>query len=309
MTLGLDPGDEVITTPFTFVASVEVLSLLGLKTVFVDVEPETFMIDIHKIEAAITSRTRVILPVHLFGQNADMEALLKIASEHNLVIVEDAAQSLGSDYIFSDGRRKKSGTIGVAGATSFFPSKIIGAFGDGGAVFCTNPEMSGTIRSIANHGRTENYRYETTGVNSRLDSIQAAILEVKLKYIDKYIRARQNAADFYDHELCNLPQLKIPARKKDSTHVFHQYTVRSDRRDALKNFLADKGIPSVIYYPMPLHLQNAYKYLGYGKGDFPVSEHLAETVLSLPIHTEMDQGQLDFITGSVKQFFTSKVNE
>jgi len=303
MALGLNPGDEVITTPFTFVASVEVLAFLKLKPVFVDVKPDTFDLDPAKIEQAITPKTKAILPVHLFGQNAEMEVILEIAKKNNLLVVEDAAQSLGTDYIFSDGRKQKSGTLGIAASTSFFPSKNLGAYGDGGAVFCNDADLAKTIRSIANHGRKEKYLYEKIGINSRLDSIQAAILEVKLRYLDNYIQLQQKAAAFYDDKLKDISGLSIPVRKKYSTHTFHQYTIRAEKRDQLKEFLHEKGIPTMVYYPKPLHLQRAYKYIGPKIGDCPVAEKLSETVLALPIHTELGEDQLSYITESVIKFF------
>ena len=303
MALDFQPGDEVITTPFTFIATVEVMALLGLKPVFADVDPDTFNMDVAQVEAAVTPRTRAVQPVHLFGQNADMESILAIAGKKNLVIVEDAAQSLGADYLLADGSEKKSGTLGLIGCTSFFPSKNLGAFGDGGALFTQDPELAFKIRSIANHGMKVRYHYERIGVNSRLDSIQAAILEVKLKYLDEYILARQKVAAWYDEHLAGIGDIKIPGRIPESTHSFHQYTIRTEKRDALQEYLKERGIPSMVYYPKSIHLQEAYHYLGYRKGDFPVSEKLTETVLSLPIHTEMDTQQLEYITDNIKLFF------
>lgn len=303
MALELQPGDEVITTPFTFVATAEVLALLGLKPVFVDVDPETYNIDVEKIEAAITSRTRAILPVHLFGQSVDMEQVMGIARKHDLYVVEDAAQSLGTDYRFGDGTSLKSGTIGHIGCTSFFPSKNLGAFGDGGALFSGNEELAARIRSIANHGMKVRYYYERIGVNSRLDSIQAAILDVKLKYLEKYILARQSAANWYDRHFAQLEGLVIPRRVAYSSHSYHQYTIRSSNRDDLQTFLKGRGIPSMIYYPSPIHLQEAYKYLGYKEGDFPLAEQLSREVLSLPMHTEMDEDQLQYITDAILEYF------
>lgn len=303
MAIGLKPDDEVITSPFTFVSTIEVLSLLGLKPVFVDVCPDTFNLDVAQIETLITSKTKAILPVHLFGQCANMEAILDLAQKHKLFVVEDACQALGTDYIFSDGRKQKAGTIGDIGCNSFFPSKNLGAFGDGGAIFTKDENIAGIIRSIANHGMKAKYEYERIGVNSRLDSIQAAILEVKLKYLDKHIEARQNAARFYDEHLQNLSGIKTPAKCEYSTHTFHQYTIQVDERDALKKYLESKGIPSMVYYPKPLHVQEAYKRLGYAKGDFPVSEKLANYVLSLPMHTELDEEQLEYIVKSIKDFY------
>lgn len=303
MALNLQPGDEVITTPFTFVATVEVLALLGLKPVFADICADTFNIDTSKIEAAITPRTRCILPVHLYGQNADMEAMLDIARKHNLVIVEDGAQSIGTDHFFSNGEIKKSGTIGMIGCTSFFPSKTLGAYGDGGAVFTSDPELNTKIRSIANHGMRVRYHYERIGVNSRLDSLQAAILDVKLKYLGQFIAARQQAAGWYDDHLAGAGDIVLPARVPYSTHTFHQYTIQTEYRDKLKDFLKNKGIPTMVYYPKAIHLQEAYRFLGYREGDFPVSEHLSKTVLSLPMHTELDENQLNYITGILRNFF------
>lgn len=303
MALDLHPGDEVITTPFTFVATAEAAALLGLKPVFVDVCPDTFNMDVSQVEAAVSSKARVILPVHLFGQCANMEAIMSIAEKHNLFVVEDACQALGTDYIFSDGRKQKAGTIGHIGCNSFFPSKNLGAFGDGGAVFTKDKELAGVIRSIANHGMKAKYQYERIGVNSRLDSLQAAILEVKLKYFDKHIAARQKAAAYYDKHLSGIDGLKIPGRVAYSTHTFHQYTLRVEKRDELQSFLKAKGIPSMVYYPNVLHLQKAYEHLGYKQGDFPVSEELANTVLSLPMHAELDEEQLEYIVKNLKDFF------
>lgn len=306
MALRLNPGDEVITTPFTFVSTVEVLAFLGLKPVFVDVDAGTFNLDAEKVADAISSKTRAILPVHLFGQNAEMEIILQIAEKNGLLVIEDAAQSFGSDYYFNDGSWGKSGTIGLAGITSFFPSKTLGAMGDGGAVFCQDPDLAKTIRSMANHGRNSDYQYDQIGINSRLDSIQAAILEVKFKFLDQFIQARQNAASYYDEKFADLPDLKIPGRANYSTHIFHQYTIQTSRRDELKKYLAVKEIPSMVYYPKPLHLQEAFRFLNYNDGDFPVSERLSETVLSLPMHTELDEKQLKYITTSVIEFFEKR---
>jgi dTDP-4-amino-4,6-dideoxygalactose transaminase len=303
MALGLQPGDEVITTPFTFIATVEVLALLGLKPVFADVNPGTFNLDEREVEKVITSKTKAILPVHLFGQCAHLEPMLKLAQKHNLFLVEDACQALGTDYIFSNGTRKKAGTIGHIGCNSFFPSKNLGAFGDGGAVFTNNEKLATAIRSIANHGMKAKYQYERIGVNSRLDSIQAAVLGVKLKYFDKHIKARQKAAAWYDEHLKGIEEIRLPERVNYSTHTFHQYTIQTSRRNELRQFLKQKGIPSMVYYPGVIHFQEAYQYLGYKKGDFPVSETLAETVLSLPMHTELKEEQLEYITSSIKEFF------
>nr|WP_319998283.1 DegT/DnrJ/EryC1/StrS family aminotransferase [uncultured Draconibacterium sp.] len=302
MALDLKPGDEVITTPFSFVSTVEVLMLMGLKPVFVDVCSGTFNIDEAQIENAITSRTKAILPVHLFGQCGNMEAILDLAGKHELFVVEDACQALGTDYLFSDGTKKKSGTIGHIGCNSFFPSKNLGAFGDGGAVYAEDKNLADTIRSIANHGMKAKYEYERIGINSRLDSIQAAILEVKLKYIDKHIKARQTTARFYDEHLKDLSGVKIPLRAEFSIHTFHQYTIQAEGRDELKMYLDEKGIPSMVYYPKALHLQDAYKSLGYQLGDFPIAERLTHNVLSLPMHTELDTEQMEYIVEVIKNF-------
>lgn len=303
MALGLQPGDEVICTPFTFVATVETAVLMGLKPVFVDVCPHTFNMDVEQLESLITSKTKVLLPVHLFGQCANLEAIQRLCTKHNLYLIEDACQALGTDYIFTNGNRQKAGTIGDIGCNSFFPSKNLGAFGDGGAVFSGDEELAVRIRSIANHGMKAKYQYERIGVNSRLDSMQAAILEVKLKYFDKHIKARQDAAAYYDEHLAGIDGIEIPQRVDYSTHTFHQYTLKTEKRDELQAFLKTKGIPSMVYYPKVFHLQEAYKFLGYKKGDFPVSEKLVETVLSLPMHTELDEEQLGYIVGAVKEFF------
>ncbi|MEZ5104221.1 MAG: DegT/DnrJ/EryC1/StrS family aminotransferase [Draconibacterium sp.] len=304
MALNLKPGDEVITTPFSFIATVEVLCLLGLKPVFVDVCPNKFNIDSSKIEKAISEKTKAILPVHLFGQCADLETMQTLSSKYNLFLIEDACQAFGTDFIFKDGSRKKAGTIGDIGCNSFFPSKSLGAFGDGGAIYTRNEKLAEIIRSIANHGMKEKYQYERIGVNSRLDSIQAAILEVKLKYFDKHIKARQEAAAFYDSHLAEVEELQVPVRSGYSTHTFHQYTIKTNQRNELQNFLRSKGIPSMVYYPKPIHLQEGYQFLGYKKGDFPNAEILSETVLSLPMHTELKEDQLKYIVTSVKEFFS-----
>ena len=304
MALNLQPGDEIITTPFTFIATVETAVLMGLKPVFVDVFPNKFNIDSSKIEQAISTKTKAILPVHLFGQCADLETILNIAEKHNSFIIEDACQSLGTDYIFNDGTVKKAGTIGEIGCNSFFPSKNLGAFGDGGAIYSGDKKLAEVIRSIANHGMKQKYQYERIGVNSRLDSIQAAILGVKLKYFNQHIKARQKAAQYYDKKLAGIEEIKIPARANYSTHTFHQYTIKTEKRNELQKFLGEKGIPSMVYYPEPIHLQEAYQFLGYKKGDFPIAEKLSETVLSLPMHTELTEEQLKYIVESIKEFFS-----
>ena len=306
MALGLQPGDEVITVPFTFVSTAEVLQLLGLKPVFVDVDSSSFTIDVSQVEKRINSRTKAILPVHLFGQSAQMEGILSVAKKYNLFVVEDACQALGTNYVFQDGTKQKAGTIGHIGCNSFFPSKNLGAFGDGGAVFTKDEGLSGIIRSIANHGMKAKYQYERIGVNSRLDSLQAALLEVKLKYLDKHIAVRQNVAAYYDEHLEGIGDLRIPVRLSFSTHTFHQYTIQTEKRNELQEFLRSREIPSMVYYPKPLHLQEAYQHLGYKAGDFPVSEKLAKTVLSLPMHTELKEDQLEYIVKSIKEFYYKK---
>jgi UDP-2-acetamido-2-deoxy-ribo-hexuluronate aminotransferase len=303
--LGLKPGDEVITTNFTFIATVEVVALLGLKPVIVDPDPGSFNISVESIRKAITSKTKAIVPVHLFGQCADMEGIMELAKKHNLFVVEDAAQATGADYIFKNGTVKKAGTIGHIGTTSFFPSKNLGCYGDGGALYTNDESWAKKLRSIANHGMKIRYHYDDIGVNSRLDTLQAAILRVKLKYLNEFNEARRAAADYYDKAFANCNSISVPERVKYSSHIFHQYTikVRDGKRDALKNFLETKNIPSMVYYPGPLHLQNAYSFLGYTEKDFPVTTTLCKEVLSLPMHTEMDNEQLDYITHSILEFF------
>ncbi len=307
MALDLQPGDEVITTAFTFVATVEAISILRLKPVLVDANPETFNIDINQIERAISQKTKAIIPVHLFGQCANMEEIMDIAARHNLYVIEDAAQALGSQYMFSNGLTKKAGVIGHIGCTSFFPSKNLGCFGDGGAVFTNNHELAQKIRCIANHGSKIKYFHETVGINSRLDTIQAAILNVKLKYLDQYNTARGKVADFYDSAFSNIPQLTIPRRRNYSTHIFHQYTLRLNgiNRSEFIKYLSEKNIPTMIYYPVPMHLLTAYSSLGYKKGDFPIAEKLSEDVVSLPIHTEITGSSLELIASSVVQFLSN----
>lgn len=305
MALGLQPGDEVITASFTYVATAEVIALLRLTPVLVDVDPNTFQIDPEKVKKAITPKTKAIVPVHLFGQCSDMEAIMKIAKEHNLFVVEDNAQAIGAEYIYSDGNRKKAGTIGTIGCTSFFPSKNLGCFGDGGAIFTNDDDLAGKLRMIANHGQSVQYVHDSIGVNSRLDSIQAAILRIKLRSLDNYCKARNKAADYYDKAFSSNSKITMPARAKNSTHVFHQYTLLladGVDRNALREFLAAKGIPAMIYYPIALHMQKAYTDPRYKEGDFPVTENLCKRVISLPMHTELDEEQLKFITDAVNEF-------
>ena len=305
MALGFKPGDEVIVPGFTYIAAVEAIALLGLRPVFVDVNPDTFQIDVSQIEEKITKKTACLAPVHLFGQCADMEAVVQIAEKYGLKILEDAAQSIGAEYTFDDGRKAQSGTIGDIGVTSFFPSKNLGCFGDGGAMFTNNSELAERMRMIASHGQKRKYIHDAIGVNSRLDTLQAALLRVKLRYLDGYIEARNKVATSYDVAFQNLPHLQMPQRVNQSTHVFHQYTLklRGIDRISFSKFLAEKGVPTMVYYPMPVHLQEAYKVFGYSKGDFPVSEALSSQVISLPMHTEMDEEQQAYIIRSIKSFF------
>lgn len=311
MALDLQPGDEVITPNFTFIATVEVIALLGFKPVIVDVDPDTFTIDIAAIRAAITPKTRVIAPVHLFGQCANMEDILAIAKEHNLYVLEDTAQAISSDYRMSDGTRHMAGTMGHFGATSFFPSKNLGCYGDGGALYTNDDVLAEKARQIANHGMKVRYYHELVGINSRLDSIQAAILRIKLRHLDAYCAARTAAADYYDRAFAQLPEVVTPKRDASTTHTFHQYTLKvvGVDRNALQKHLADLGIPAMIYYPVPLHLQEAFEYLGYKPGDFPVTEKLCQQVISLPMHTELNEEQLQRITGAVIDFVHNAKNK
>ena len=305
MALGLKPGDEVITTNFTFIATVEVIELLGLKTVLVEPDPGTFNISVEAIRKAITPNTKAIVPVHLFGQCADMEPILELAHSHGIHIIEDVAQATGAEYRFSDGTVKKAGTMGTIGCTSFFPSKNLGCYGDGGALFTDDDGLAAMIRSITNHGMKVRYYHDTIGVNSRLDTIQAAILRVKLRHLDEFNEARLKAAEHYDRELGGLPGITVPQRSAFSSHIFHQYTLRIDggRRNSLRECLENEGIPSMVYYPVPLHMQKAYLHLGYSADDFPVTTRLSGEVLSLPMHTELNDEQLSYITGCIRSKF------
>lgn len=306
MALNLQPGDEVIVPTFTYVATAEVIGLLGLVPVMVDVDPDTFNTTAALIEPVITDKTKAIVPVHLFGQSADMEAILALAAKHNLYVVEDNAQAIGADYTFSDGRVQKTGTLGHIGCTSFYPSKNLGAYGDGGAIFTNDEALGKRLQMVANHGQNKRYYHECIGVNSRLDSIQAAVLDIKLAKLDDYAKARQAVANYYDQAFANIDGIKIPARSPHSTHVFHQYTLQisADKRDALKAHLQEHGIPSMIYYPVPLDEQNAFKdIVKTNNQTFPTTQQLCKTVLSLPIHTEMDAQQLNHISTTVRSFF------
>ena len=304
MALGCKPGDEVIVPVHTYVATAEVIALLGLTPIFTEVNEKTFNIDVSQIESKITSRTFAIVPVHLYGQCAEIEPLMKIAQKHNLHIIEDAAQALGAEYTFSDGRKMKAGTMGTVGCTSFFPSKNLGCFGDGGAIFTQDSSLAEKIKMISNHGQRIKYHHDIIGVNSRLDTLQAGILNVKLKYLDDYKSRRNEVASFYDRELSSLPFLELPFRSANTTHVFHQYTVKTKGidRDQFKAYLESKGIPTMIYYPVPLHLQKAYSKPEYPAGSFKITEQLSKTVISLPIHTEMKLDQLSYICDTIKSF-------
>ncbi|MCB9251949.1 MAG: DegT/DnrJ/EryC1/StrS family aminotransferase [Flavobacteriales bacterium] len=304
MALDLKPGDEVITATFTYAATAEVIALMGLTPVLVEVNPNTFCIDPDAFEKAITPKTKAVVPVHLFGQCADMERILPVAEKHGLYVIEDLAQAIGSVYTFNNGTKKQAGTMGHIGTTSFFPSKNLGCYGDGGALFAQDPLIAEKIKMIANHGQKVQYYHDIIGVNSRLDTLQAAILNIKLKYLDQYCKARQDVADYYDKALAGHPNFKIPSRDLKSTHVFHQYTLQlcGLDRNALKTHLAKLGIPSMVYYPLPLHYQKAFESDRFPKGSFPISESLCETVLSLPISTEMDKEQLSFIVEALLKY-------
>ena len=303
MALNLEEGDEIITADFTFVATVEVVHLLKLKSVLVDVDYNTFTIDIARLKAAITPKTKVIIPVHIFGQCANMEEILKIAKEHHLHVIEDSAQAIGSDIIFADGSTKKSGTMGIIGTTSFFPSKNLGCYGDGGAIFTNDDELAHKMRGIVNHGMYERYYHDEVGVNSRLDSLQATILRKKLPLLDGYNDARRKAADYYDEAFAGNPKILTPERAPYSTHVFHQYTLRilNGKRNYLQKFLTEKEVPAMIYYPVALRKQKAYFQESDPK-DFVNTDQLLEQVISLPMHTELDEEQLKYITDAVLEF-------
>lgn len=302
MALDLKPGDEVIAPSFTFVSTAEVVSMLGLNLVLVDVDPDTYCISVSEIENAITPNTKVIIPVHLFGQNADMQNIMQIAKEHNLYVVEDACQSVGAYYTFPNGNKVHSGCIGDIGCTSFFPSKNLGCYGDGGAIFTNNDEFALKMQSIANHGMQVRYQYERVGVNSRLDTLQAAVLDVKLSRFDSYLAARLVASDYYREHLKTVEWLRLPVVGENTTHSYHQFTLVVDKysRDDLQLYLRENGVPTMVYYPKPLHLQEAYRTDPVKV--LPVSEFLAEKVLSLPMHTELDKEQLDYIIEKIKSF-------
>ncbi|HRO42283.1 MAG TPA: DegT/DnrJ/EryC1/StrS family aminotransferase [Flavipsychrobacter sp.] len=298
MALGLEPGDEVITPSFTYIATVEVVALLRLKPVFVDVDADTYTMNLQSLKNAITPKTKAIIPVHLYGQSADLEPILALANEHNIPVIEDNAQAIGGDYTFSDGKKAKTGTMGTIGTTSFFPSKNLGCYGDGGAIFTNDAALAEKMKMIANHGQKVRYYHEMVGCNSRLDTIQAAILRIKLRHLDEYCDARRAVADYYDHAFANHPNIKTPYRAPYSKHVFHQYTMQLQGVDRNKviQYLADKGIPSMLYYPVPSHKQNMFKSLGGNDFQLPITDMLQERVLSLPIHTELTEEELKFIS-------------
>jgi UDP-2-acetamido-2-deoxy-ribo-hexuluronate aminotransferase len=305
MAMNLQPGDEVIVPVWTYVATAEVIALLKLKPVFAEVDPHTFCIDVAQLEKKISPKTKAIVPVHLYGQCADMEPIMKVAAKHNLYVIEDTAQAIGAVYTFSDGTKKQAGTIGHVGTTSFFPSKNLGCYGDGGAIYAQDEELAKKMKMIAHHGERIKYYHDVIGCNSRLDTMQAVVLKIKLKHLKDYEKNRNAVASFYDKAFEGHPNISTPFRSSNSTHVFHQYTLKLTNadRDALKEFLASKNIPSMIYYPVPLHHQLAYKDNLQPGDSFEISESLAKSVISLPIHTEMDEEQLNYITETVKSFF------
>lgn len=305
MGLGFQPGQEVIVPAFTYVATAEVIALLGLKPVFIDVIADTYELDVTQLESKLTTQTVGIVPVHLYGQCSNMEEILAFAKKHKLKVIEDTAQAIGAEYTFSDGRTMQAGTMGDVGTTSFFPSKNLGCYGDGGAMFTNDEGLAETLRMIANHGQKKKYHHHIVGVNSRLDTLQAAILNVKLKHLDRYSASRNEVATRYDEAFAGHENIKTPVRVPNSTHAFHQYTVQIEgvSRDELKSYLAEKGVPSMVYYPVPLHQQEAYMNMGFMKGDFPVAESLCQKVLSLPIHTEMKVEEQEYIIETIKGFF------
>jgi UDP-2-acetamido-2-deoxy-ribo-hexuluronate aminotransferase len=304
MALGLQPGDEVITPSFTYVATTEVIALLKLTPVFVEVDAKTFCIDPEAVRKAITPKTKAIVPVHLYGQAANMEEIMKIAAEHDLFVIEDNAQAIGCDYVFSDGTVKKTGTIGTIGTTSFFPSKNLGGYGDGGAIMTNDDALAEKLKMIANHGQKVRYYHEMVGCNSRLDTIQAAVLEIKLRHLDEYINARRSVAGFYDKAFGDHPKIAIPFRTPYSRHVFHQYTLSLQGldRNGLHDYLAAQNIPSMIYYPVPAHRQKMFESFNSSATILETTDWLTERVISLPMHTEMDEEQLNYITSAVLAF-------
>ena len=311
MSLDLNPGDEVITPSFTYIATTEVIALLGLKPVFVEVDKDTFCIDPASIENAITDNTKAIVPVHLYGQASNMNEIMTIAEKHDLKVIEDNAQAIGSEYILSNGSSVKTGTIGDIGCTSFFPSKNLGCFGDGGAICTNNDELASKMRMIANHGQSKRYHHDMVGCNSRLDNLQAGVLRIKLRELDSYLNSRREAASYYDKVFENIESIKTPVRSKESRHVFHQYTLTLEgiNRDELHHFLADHDVPSMIYYPIPAHKQRMFASFGSEDSELPITDWLTERVISLPMHTELEKEQLEHITNSVLEFVKKNQNE
>ena len=311
MSLDLKPGDEIITPSFTYIATTEVIALLGLKPVFVEVDKDTFCIDPASIENAVTDKTKAIVPVHLYGQAANMNEIMTIAEKHDLKVIEDNAQAIGSEYTLSNGSSIKTGSIGDIGCTSFFPSKNLGCFGDGGAICTNNDELASKMRMIANHGQSKRYHHDTVGCNSRLDNLQAGVLRIKLRELDSYLNSRRKAASYYDKVFENIESIKTPVRSKESRHVFHQYTLTLEgiNRDELHHFLADHDVPSMIYYPIPAHKQKMFASFGSEEAELPITDWLTERVISLPMHTELEMEQLEHITNSVLEFVKKNQNE
>jgi dTDP-4-amino-4,6-dideoxygalactose transaminase len=303
MALNLERGDEVILPAFTYAATAEVVALLGLVPVLADVSPYSFNIEPTNLSQLITEKTKVIMPVHLYGQSAEMESLLDLAKEYGLKVVEDNAQAIGADYTFSSGKSKRCGTIGDIGCTSFFPSKNLGCYGDGGAIFTDDDELAERLRMIANHGQRLKYKHDIVGCNSRLDTIQAAILRIKLSYLDSYTAARRGASKLYRELLSDIEEVMLPVESQRSTHVYHQFTIRCQRRDELKEFLHNKGVPSMVYYPIPIHRQRAFSDIAAIRGDLSVAERLCEEVLSLPMHTELTADQQGYIADNIRKFY------
>jgi UDP-2-acetamido-2-deoxy-ribo-hexuluronate aminotransferase len=305
MAIDAKPGDEVIVPAFTYIATVEVIALLQLVPVFIDVTPDTFQLETSQLESLITNKTIAVIPVHLYGQCSDMETITRIAREYNLAVIEDTAQAIGAEFTFKNGSMAKAGTIGTIGTTSFFPSKNLGCYGDGGAIFTNDDDLAKKIQMIANHGQSRKYYHDSIGVNSRLDTLQAAILRVKLKHLLRYTASRNEVADRYDNAFKNHNHIQTPVRVQNSTHVFHQYTIKikNGQRNAFQEYMKSEGIPTMIYYPLPVHFQKAYLHYGYKKGDFPIAEQLCEEVISIPIHTEMDPEEQQFIIETALKFF------
>lgn len=304
MSLNLQLGDEIIVPSHTYVSTVEVIALLGLTPVYVDVDESTFTMNPNAVKAVMSEKTKAIIPVHLYGQCANMEAIMELTRNTEIAVIEDTAQALGADYIFSDGTQKKAGTIGKIGTTSFFPSKNLGCYGDGGAIMTRDSQLAEQIKMLADHGQKIKFEHELVGVNSRLDNIQAAVMTVKLPHLEEYIQSRQQAAQFYDRHLSEVEQIDVPERASYSSHSFHQYTIRvkENQRNELQNFLGSQGIPTCIYYPKPVHLQKAYLHFGKNRENLPITEKLMHSILSLPMHTELTTGELEYICDKIKEF-------